>query len=154
MSHKRYEIQTYFQWNIIGIGIYTRPTEGCHSEWPRLTLSVSVTRSVARYLGDSFLYCLARWDRNRAMMYFYSACGYIFWCGVDLGSFGTKISRYDLRGNCWSGRKVSQRCQQFGVILLTSISCKPTKQELSYRKQIAHITSRASVVIPWPWNLG
>ena len=59
ISQKRYDIQASF--NDILIATCTRPTQQCHFEWPLVTLSdlakYSMTRSVARSLGDSWASC-------------------------------------------------------------------------------------------------
>ena len=51
--------------NEIPIGTYTRPTQQCHFEWSWVNLSVlakhSMTRSVARFLCDSWASCSLRY---------------------------------------------------------------------------------------------
>jgi len=44
--------------NGILIGTYTRRTKHCHFEWPWVTVKYSMTRSVARFICDSWASCL------------------------------------------------------------------------------------------------
>jgi len=59
ISRKRYDIHSF---NGILIGTYTRPTQQCRFEWPWVILSdltkYSTTRSVARFLCDSWASCV------------------------------------------------------------------------------------------------
>jgi len=56
ISQKRYEIHSFS-----GTGTYTHHTEGCHFEWPRVTLGdlakYLVTRNVERSLCNSWASC-------------------------------------------------------------------------------------------------